>query len=823
MLVLEEAGLKRSAQTSSSAMLAREESVDTTAQPSSHRSNHRHENRGNSSKNQKSGGGNGRRNTGGGSGGGGKSGGSNRNGGPQHPSGNGGQQSHASSSSSWSSGYPWMPGPWMQWAIPPCPFPTSQWARPNLNFQRPHSQPGILGSRPQQAYSASTPTDIAAAMHTLGITPPDANWYMDTGATSHMTSGPGNLTTYFNLSTNRGITVGNGQSIPIHGYGHTTLASPHPPLSLNNVLHAPHLIKNLVSVRKFTTDNSVSIEFDPFGFSVKDFQTGMRLMRCESRGALYPITKPSVSSQSTFAALAPSLWHNRLGHPGANILSSPRRNKFIECNSTGNPMCHSCPLGKHIKLPFVTSSSSTIMPFDIVHTDLWTSPVLSSTGHRYYIVLLDDFSKFLWTFPLSKKSDAYSTILNFKTFIRTQFERDIKNIQCDNGREFDNGPFWEFCTKHGISFRLSCPHTSPQNGKAERQISTINNVMRTLLAHASLPPSFWHHALQMATYLLNLLPHKNLKYQSPLTILYHKDPSYSHLRVFGCLCFPLFPSTTIHKLQPRSTPCVFLGYPANHRGYKCYDISSCKIIISRHLIFDETQFPFDKLHTPQNNSYDFLDDKIAPYITQTMLPNLPAPSPNSSTSTHAIPGPSTPSGPSTPAAHVPFIQPTLPSQADDGQQSPQLDRGTHPSSTAHSRSSIPAGPLLPDSPTSSSGPNSSPSSTSSPFPQPPLVSHPPTPIPSPPISRRPVTRSMNGIFKPKIQHNLHTSVTKSPLPRNPLSALRDPNWKMAMADEFDALIKNKTWDMVPRPPNVNVIRSMWIFAHKENSDGSFDF
>ncbi|KAE8692687.1 hypothetical protein F3Y22_tig00110831pilonHSYRG00456 [Hibiscus syriacus] len=55
-----------------------------------------------------------------------------------------------------------------------------------------------------------------------------------------------------------------------------------------------------------------------------------------------------------------------------------------------------------------------------------------------------------------------------------------------------------------------------------------------------------------------------------------------------------------------------------------------------------------------------------------------------------------------------------------------------------------------------------------------------------------------------------------------VAALRDPNWKLAMTDEYDALIKNKTWDLIPRPPRVNVIHSMWIFTHKIKSDGSFE-
>ena len=89
---------------------------------------------------------------------------------------------------------------------------------------------------------------------------------MDTGAISHMTSAQGNLTSCFNMSNKRAIKVGNGQSFPIHGYGHTKLSSLCPPSQLNNVVHDPHLVKNLVSIRKFTTDKPVSVEFDMCGF-----------------------------------------------------------------------------------------------------------------------------------------------------------------------------------------------------------------------------------------------------------------------------------------------------------------------------------------------------------------------------------------------------------------------------------------------------------------------------------------------------------------------------------------------------------------------------
>lgn len=96
------------------------------------------------------------------------------------------------------------------------------------------------------------------------------------------------------------------------------------------------------------------------------------------------------------------------------------------------------------------------------------------------------------------------------------------------------------CEINGIHFRLSCPYTSSQNGKSERKICSINNIIRTLLLHALLPSSFWHHAVEMATYLLNILPSKTINFESPLKMLYLKDPSYfiyECLNVYNILSF----------------------------------------------------------------------------------------------------------------------------------------------------------------------------------------------------------------------------------------------------------------------------------------------
>ncbi|GKF78589.1 ribonuclease H-like domain-containing protein, partial [Tanacetum coccineum] len=88
-------------------------------------------------------------------------------------------------------------------------------------------------------------------------------------------------------------------------------------------------------------------------------------------------------------------------------------------------------------------------------------------------------------------------------------------------------------------------------------------------------------------------------------------------------------------------------------------------------------------------------------------------------------------------------------------------------------------------------------------------------------THRMVTRAKAGIFKPLERMNCHVTTT-SPLPRSHVHALRDPKWKEAMLDEYNALITNGTWVLVPRPNNVNVVHSMWLFKHKFNADGSLN-
>lgn len=141
-------------------------------------------------------------------------------------------------------------------------------------------------------------------------------------------------------------------------------------------------------------------------------------------------------------------------------------------------------------LPFNISNFVSLFPFHIIQSDVWTSPIASYSGIKYYVLFLDNYSHFVWIYPLRAKSEVFSKFIHFRALVKNQFNADIKQFQCDNGGEYNNQQFQNLCDTHGIKMRFSCPHTSPQNGKSERMIRTINNVVHTLLFHARLPPEY---------------------------------------------------------------------------------------------------------------------------------------------------------------------------------------------------------------------------------------------------------------------------------------------------------------------------------------------
>jgi len=354
---------------------------------------------------------------------------------------------------------------------------------------------------------------------------------------------------------------------------------------------------------------------------------------------------------------------------------------------------------------------------------------------------------------------------------------------------------------------------------AKRKHRHIVETGLTLLAQSKLSLRHWVDVFNTAVYLINRLPTLVLKHQSPYVKLLQKNPDYSFLKVFGCACYPLLRPYNNHKLMYRSKRCLFLGYCSK---YRCYDPTSKKTIISRHVIFDENTFPGEDWISSLSGS----------------AANVLAPSKVSSS-------------PSLTCNSVPLptdflLDHTQPSQAPATSLQPQ-DAPTTPNLLAEPNACSPCSNPAPEEPLSdpvSDLPIADPIPPTCPSPLQPIV---PSPLSNEPVplfssttlSTHPMTtRSQDGTRRPKTFSNyklfsstkhplmvLHSHLSSNLLPPTPSwfsQAVTSPHWRQAMQEEFTALQANQTWSLCPRPLHKNIITNKWVFKVKQKADGSLD-
>lgn len=147
------------------------------------------------------------------------------------------------------------------------------------------------------------------------------------------------------------------------------------------------------------------------------------------------------------------------------------------------------------------------------------------------------------------------------------------------------------------------------------------------MSQCSLLVNFWPFSFDTTIYLINRLPSPTLSHKSPFELLFHEQPNYSSLKTFGCACYPLLKPYTAHKLQPKTTQCVFLGYPKDLKGYLCYNMSNKRLYTTHHVLFDETIFSFSSISQPTTSmsSQHFSSSYHLPYTLFLTQPNVSQP------------------------------------------------------------------------------------------------------------------------------------------------------------------------------------------------------
>ncbi|CAI7905423.1 unnamed protein product [Closterium sp. NIES-54] len=301
------------------------------------------------------------------------------------------------------------------------------------------------------------------------------------------------------------------------------------------------------------------------------------------------------------------LWHHRLGHPSLprlrgmhfRLLVSGLPRSLPPLPPSPAPPCLPCVKGRQRAAPHSSSFPPTTAPLQTLHMDVWGPARVSGQGReRYFLLVVENYTRYTTVFPLRSKGEVSAVLIPWIHAVRLQhreqFREDFRvlRLQSDRGGEFSSDLLRDFCRGEGILQSFTLPDSPQQNGIAEHRIGLVMEVARTSMIHAAAPHFLWLFAVRYAAHQLNLWPHVSLLETSPTLRWTGKVGDASVFQVWGSRAFVR--DTSADKLSARAIPCVFVGFVPNAPGWQFYQPTSCRVLPSQDITFDES-VPFYRL------------------------------------------------------------------------------------------------------------------------------------------------------------------------------------------------------------------------------------
>lgn len=402
-------------------------------------------------------------------------------------------------------------------------------------------------------------------------------WLVDSGSAHHITNDRSDLQN-LRTSSEYGIQCANGSKYYTTAVGDCSLkVDGSQVMYLSNVLYVPEISEKIISLAKLTND----------GYSTT-FSSGKCVITAKDNSVI--ATKQDrgifvISASNNFdpCTAIPDTEHCRNGHLG----------------QTQN--CKSCAIYKrgicsHGKEKGTRCSSAN----DRVHADIiGPTPVPSWGGARYVLVLTDDYSRHTRVYLLKQKSasEVHTALVNYAWRAKLETGNNLRCLKSDNGGEFKNGLVQNWCLQNDIVHEFSTPYLHQQNGFAERQNRTLQEMMLAMLHHAGAPLEIWAEAMMAAATVKNRTI-KVMENKTALHLWLGREVASGHLRVWGCAAYPGKPHELRRKWSTKAHEGIFVGYATGNQGYRIYIPNDDRIVISKSVTFDESHFPF-KTKTPE--------------------------------------------------------------------------------------------------------------------------------------------------------------------------------------------------------------------------------
>lgn len=232
----------------------------------------------------------------------------------------------------------------------------------------------------------------------------------------------------------------------------------------------------------------------------------------------------------------------------------------------------------------------TTITLDLLHLDLFDCNTIKSlNGSRYCLVIIDDYTRYAWTFFLKHKDETIDIFISFSRRIENEKNTTIKIIRSDHRGEFQNTQFKDYYLERGYRYEFFVLRTPQQNGVVERKNRALQEAARSMLNEYVLPSYFWVKAVSTTCYVQNRVLIHIFLGKTSHELWFEKSPTVKHLRVFGCKVFILNTKDHLGKFTAKVDEDILVGYSLISKVYRIYNKRSKLIEESPNVVFEEVE------------------------------------------------------------------------------------------------------------------------------------------------------------------------------------------------------------------------------------------